>query len=63
MTRRIKKGIGITLVILFVLIIGCFWVFNEEFGEKKYSVAIAIIGHLRMKLNNVFVQFAGIKVN
>ncbi|MEY8847370.1 hypothetical protein AB9K26_01025 [Psychroserpens sp. XS_ASV72] len=39
-TRTIKKGCGIILIILIVLIIGFFWAFNEAFGEKKYSVTI-----------------------
>ncbi|MBA6154877.1 hypothetical protein [Gelidibacter maritimus] len=39
-TQTIKKGCGIILIILIVLIIGFFWAFNEAFGEKKYSVTI-----------------------
>lgn len=39
-TRTIKKGCGITLIILVVIIIGFFWAFNEAFGEDKYSVTI-----------------------
>ena len=39
-TRTIKKGCGITLIILIVLIIGFFWALNEAFGADKYSVTI-----------------------
>tara|TARA_R110000868_G_scaffold359462_2_gene621365 strand:- start:1013 stop:1639 length:627 start_codon:yes stop_codon:yes gene_type:complete len=39
-TRTIKKGCGIALIILIVLIIGFFWALNEAFGEDKYSVTI-----------------------
>jgi len=38
--EKIKKGCGIGLIILIVLIIGFFWAFNEAFGEDKYSVTI-----------------------
>lgn len=40
MTRGIKKGLVITLIILLILVIGIFWAFNEAFGEDKYSVRI-----------------------
>lgn len=39
-TKTIKKGCGITLIILIVLIIGFFWALTEAFGEDKYSVTI-----------------------
>ena len=38
--EKIKKGCGITLIILIILIVGFFWVLNEAFGEDKYSVTI-----------------------
>jgi len=39
-TKTIKKGCGIILIILIVLIIGFVWAFDEAFGEDKYSVTI-----------------------
>lgn len=39
-TKTIKKGCGITLIILIVLIIGFFWTLTEAFGDDKYSVTI-----------------------
>ncbi len=39
-SKKIKKGCGISLIILIVLVIGFFWMLNEAFGEDKYVVNI-----------------------
>ena len=39
-TQTIKKGCGISLIILIIIIIGLFWALNESLGEDNYSVTI-----------------------
>jgi len=38
--EKIKKGCGISLIILIILIIGFFWMFKKAFGPDEYSVSI-----------------------
>jgi len=38
--NKIKKGCGISLIILIILIIGFIWMFKKAFGHSEYSIII-----------------------